>query len=86
MVKIQKRHSVTNLMKNKEKEKMKTLYKVKQAVIGADRTDSIYFETKEEAEKYYETHNYVDMPRAVRVTDEHAKEFVADSLFILYEL
>lgn len=65
---------------------MKTLYKVKQAVIGADRTDSIYFETKEEAEKYYETHNYVDKPRAVRVTDEHAKEFIADSRFSLYDL
>lgn len=64
---------------------MKTLYKVKQAVIGAGRTESIYFETKEEADKYYQTHKYVDKPKAVRVTDEHAKEFLEDSLFALYD-
>lgn len=62
---------------------MKTLYKVNQAIIGAGRTESIYFETKEEADKYYQEHEYVDKPKAVRVTDEHAKEFLADSRFYL---
>ena len=56
--------------------KRKTLYFVTQSVWGADRPTRLYFETKEEANKYYETHNYVDKPKAVRVTDEHAKELL----------
>ena len=65
---------------------MKTLYTVNQAIIGAGRTESIYFETKDEAEKYYQEHEYVNKPKAVRVTEEHAKEFIADSRFSLYDL
>ena len=65
--------------------KRKTLYFVTQSVWGADRPTRLYFETKEEANKYYETHNYVDKPKAVRVTDEHAKELLELTCFDMDE-
>lgn len=65
--------------------KRKTLYFVTQSVWGADRPTRLYFETKEEANKYYETHNYVDKPKAVKVTDEHAKELLELTCFDMDE-
>ena len=65
--------------------KRKTLYFVTQSVWGADKPTRLYFETKEEAENYYETHNYVDNPKAVRVTDEHAKELLELTCFDMDE-
>ena len=65
--------------------KRKTLYFVTQSVWGADKPTRLYFETKEEAEKDYETHNYVDKPKAVRVTDEHAKELLELTCFDMDE-
>lgn len=65
--------------------KRKTLYFVTQSVWGADKPTRLYFETKEEANKYYETHNYVDKPKAVRVTDEHAKELLELTCFDMDE-
>ena len=68
--------SVEESLTEENGKKRKTLYFVTQSVWGADRPTRLYFETKEEANKYYETHNYVDKPKAVRVTDEHAKELL----------
>ena len=72
-------------LKEESGKKRKTLYFVTQSVWGADKPTRLYFETKEEAEKYYETHNYVDKPKAVRVTDEHAKELLELTCFDMDE-
>ena len=52
--------------------KKKTLYKVVKAVWGSDRTQNLYFETKEEADKFYNGSDYVDPPRKVKMPIDKA--------------
>ena len=53
--------------------KKKTLYKVVKAVWGSDRTQNLYFETKEEADKVFIMgSDYVDPPRKVKMPIDKA--------------
>ncbi len=52
--------------------KKKTLYKVVKAVWGSNRTQNLYFETKEEADKFYNGSDYVDPPKKVKMSIDKA--------------
>lgn len=50
----------------------RTLYKVVKADWGLDRLIDLYFETKEEADEFYEASNYVDRPVKECMSEEEA--------------
>ena len=48
------------------------MYKVTKAVWGSDRTQNLYFKTKEETDKFYDESDYVDPPRKVKMSIDKA--------------
>ena len=59
------------------------MYKVTQAIWGADRSVDLYFETKEEATKYYNAHDYCDKPVPQKVPENKVKELLESTMFYL---
>lgn len=57
------------------------IYVVRQAVWGSDRRENHYFPTKEEANKYYDDHNYCDFPYPLCVADKRARELLLDKVY-----
>lgn len=49
---------------------MKTVYRVEQAIWGADKTSEIWFATKEEQQKYLSEHDYCNAIPSKRISDK----------------
>lgn len=64
---------------------MKKLYKVVQAVWGADKAEGLFFSSEEKANEYYNSHDYCDKPELVKVTEEQAKELIEATGLFLYD-
>ena len=59
----------------------KRLYKVEQGVWGAYETVTLYFETKAEAEKYVEDHDYCEYGGYVCQNETARKRFIEDTIY-----
>lgn len=56
------------------KRQLKTLYRCTYGVWGLDSPVKRYFETLEEAKKFWEDHDFCDYPVACNFTPEHAEK------------
>ena len=55
---------------------MKTLFGVKQSVLGKSEKEIYWFETKQEAHDYYNNNQYVGQPFIKNFHEEEAKEML----------
>ena len=55
---------------------MKTIYLVKESIIGSGRIENMYFRTMAEAEEYHQKHDRTDAPEKVERNKEEAEELI----------
>lgn len=61
----------------------KRIYMVKQAVWGADRSETLYFPTKKEADEYVKEHEYCDYAGYVCRIESERNKMMAETAYLL---
>ena len=61
----------------------KRIYMVKQAVWGADRSETLYFPTKKEADGYVKGHECCDYAGYVRRSESECSKLLAETAYLL---